>query len=94
MRTLTFSSSGGECRNPTLRKCVDEDSHSGNGELGVIPRLPELQSSIAKVKTPHIEAFFISLESYRILDVENGLVWPIWASIAQFMAKKGRESNR
>jgi hypothetical protein len=24
MRTLTFSSSGGECRNPTLRECEDE----------------------------------------------------------------------
>ncbi len=24
MRTLTFSSSGGECRNPTLGKCEDE----------------------------------------------------------------------
>jgi hypothetical protein len=34
---------------------------------------PELQSSIAKVKTPCLEVFFISLESYRSLDVENGL---------------------
>jgi hypothetical protein len=24
MKTLTFSSSGGECRNPILRKCEDE----------------------------------------------------------------------
>jgi len=28
---------------------------------------------IARVKTPCIMAFFISLESYRIVDVENGL---------------------
>jgi hypothetical protein len=28
-------------------------------------------SSIARVKTPCLEAFFISLESYRSVDVEN-----------------------
>jgi hypothetical protein len=37
------------------------------------PRLPKFQSSIAGVQTPCIEAFFISLENYRSLDVENGL---------------------
>jgi hypothetical protein len=35
--------------------------------------LPKLQSSIAGVKTPRLEAFFMSLESYLIVDVENGL---------------------
>jgi hypothetical protein len=35
--------------------------------------LPKLQSSISGVKTPFIEAFFISLESYQNVDVENGL---------------------
>jgi hypothetical protein len=35
--------------------------------------LPKLQSPIAKVKTPRLEAFFISLESYQSVDVENGL---------------------
>jgi hypothetical protein len=35
MRTLTFSSSGGECRNPTLRRVSGWDSHSRNGNLGV-----------------------------------------------------------
>jgi hypothetical protein len=33
-------------------------------ELGCPPRLPKLQSSIVGVKTPHIMAFFISLEIY------------------------------
>jgi len=36
--------------------------------------LPKLQSSIVKVKTPDIEVFFISLESYQSVDVENRLV--------------------
>jgi hypothetical protein len=62
--------------------------------LGSPPRLPKLQSSILGVKTPCIGEFFISLESYRRLDVENGLAWVIWTSIAQVLAKKkGRESN-
>jgi hypothetical protein len=40
-------------------------------ELGSPSRLPKLQSSIAGVKTPCIEAFFISLQNYRSVDVEN-----------------------
>jgi hypothetical protein len=35
--------------------------------------LPKLQSSIAKVKALRLEDFFISLESYQNVDVENGL---------------------
>jgi hypothetical protein len=41
--------------------------------LGSLPGLSKLQSSIAGVKTPCIEAFFISLKSYQSVDVENGL---------------------
>jgi hypothetical protein len=51
-------------------------------------KFSKLQSSIAGVKTPHLEAFFISLESYQNLDVENGLAWAIWTSSAQVMAKR------
>jgi len=52
------------------------------------PRLPKLWSSIAEVKTPHIGVFFISLESYQSVDVENGLAWTIWTFAAQVMAKR------
>jgi hypothetical protein len=41
--------------------------------LGSPLGLPKFQSSIAGVKTPHIEVLFISLESYRSVNVENGL---------------------
>jgi hypothetical protein len=41
--------------------------------FGSPPGLPKIQSSIVGVKSPHIEAFFISLESYQSVDVENGL---------------------
>jgi hypothetical protein len=41
--------------------------------LGSPLGLPKFQSSIARVKELRLEAFFISLESYRSVDVENGL---------------------
>jgi hypothetical protein len=41
--------------------------------LGNPSGLPKLQSSIAGVKTLRIGVFFISLESYQSLNVENGL---------------------
>jgi len=61
--------------------------------LGSSPGLPKLQSSIAGVKTPRLEAFFISLESYWSVDVENGLAWTIWTSVAQVMAKRRVENQ-
>jgi hypothetical protein len=39
--------------------------------LGSPLGLPKLQSSISGVKTPCLEALFISLESYRSVNVEN-----------------------
>jgi hypothetical protein len=56
--------------------------------LGSPPRLPKLQSSITGVKTPFLEAFVMSLESYWSVDVENGLAWAICTSKAQVMAKR------
>jgi len=40
--------------------------------LGSPLGLLKFQSSIAGVKTPHIEVFFISWESYQSVDVKNG----------------------
>jgi len=51
-------------------------------------RLSKLQSSIVGVKKPRLEAFFISLENYRSVAVENGLARAIWTFAAQVMAKK------
>jgi hypothetical protein len=50
-----------------VKECEDEDSHSQmNSHFGSwSPNgLPNLQKVIAEVKTPRIEKFFISLESY------------------------------
>ncbi len=41
--------------------------------LGSPSRLPKTQNSIAKVKTLHIEFFFILLKRSWSLDVQNGL---------------------
>jgi hypothetical protein len=61
--------------------------------LGSPSGLPKLHSSIAGVKTPRLEAFLISLESYRSVDVENGLTSAIWTSVTQVMAKRRVESQ-
>ncbi len=42
-------------------------------ELGSLPRLLKFQSLSAGVKTLHLGVFFISSESYRSINVENGL---------------------
>jgi hypothetical protein len=57
------------------------------------PGLPKFESSIAGVKTPRIGMFFILLESYQSVDVENGLAWAIWTYAAHIMGKKGWDSN-
>jgi hypothetical protein len=56
--------------------------------LGSPLRFPKLQSSIVGVKTPRLGVLFISLENYQSVDVENGLAWLIWRSVAQIMAKR------
>jgi len=62
--------------------------------LGSPLELQKLQSLIARVKTPRIEVFFISLESYQSVDVENGLAWAIWTSATQVMAKRKADKSR
>jgi hypothetical protein len=48
---------------------------------------------IAGVKTPRIGVFFISLENYQNLNVENELAWSIWTSTTQVMAKRKAKSQ-
>jgi hypothetical protein len=56
--------------------------------LGSLLGLPKFQSSIVRVKTPCIGAFFISLKIYQSVDVENGLAWAIWTFATYVMAKR------
>jgi hypothetical protein len=64
-----------------LEECED-DTHTPEWGLGSPAGLSKLQSLIARVKTPWIEAFFISLKSYWSANVENGLAWAIWTFVA------------
>jgi len=50
--------------------------------------LPQLQSSTTEGKTPRLEVFFIPLKRPWSVDVENGLAWAIWTSVAQVMGKR------
>jgi hypothetical protein len=61
------------------------NSHFGSWSPGGVPKLERV---IAKVKTLLLVKFFISLEIYWSLDVQNGLAWPIWTSATQVMAKR------
>ncbi len=76
------------CRNPTLRQVWGWNSHSQKWELGSPLRLPKTQSLIVGVKTPCIEVFFIPLESFWSVDVENGLTLAIWISATQVMVER------
>jgi len=51
-------------------------------------RLPKLQSSIAGVKIPCLEVFFIPLERFWSVDVENGLAWAIRTFVAQVKVER------
>jgi hypothetical protein len=61
--------------------------------IGSPSRLPKLQSWIAGVKTPRIGVFFISLESYESVDVENELAWAIRTSATQVRGKRRAKSQ-
>jgi len=50
------------CRNPTLAKCGGEAQHLEKLEVGSLPGLRKVQSSIARGKTPRIRMFLVSLK--------------------------------
>jgi hypothetical protein len=51
--------------------------------------LPKTQSSIAGIKKPRLEVFFIPLERSWSVDVQNGLAWTIWTFVTQWWSKEG-----
>jgi hypothetical protein len=52
------------------------------------PRLPKIQSSIARVKTPRLELLFIPLERSWSVNVKNVIAWVIWTSAPQVMVER------
>jgi len=57
---------------PLLEECED-DTHTPEMGTWESSGTPKFQSLISGVKTLRLEAFFISLESYQSVDVENGI---------------------
>jgi hypothetical protein len=68
---------------PLWGKC--EDLKSGNLESSRTPATSELDN---RAITPHLEVLFISLKRPWSVDVENGLAWAIWTSIAQVIVER------
>jgi len=52
-------------------------------------RLPKTQSSSSRVKTPHIEVFFISMERSWSVDAQNALAGPFGHLQSKLWAKEG-----
>ncbi len=76
-----------DCHNPTLRECEDE-THTPEMGTWESSRTPKISEFDCRVKTPCIRCFFISLKSYRNVDVKNGFACAIWTFVAQVMAKR------
>jgi len=86
MRTLTFSSSGGECRNPTLRQVWGWNSHSQKWELGVFRDSCNFRAQLQRSKHLTLRCFLCrwkALEdSYKFssdLIPIRGLSRELWA---------------
>jgi len=62
---------------PFLEACED-DTHTPEMGTWESSKTPETLEFDFRGKTPRLDAFFMSLESYWSLDVENGLTWTIW----------------
>ncbi len=72
---------------PFWAKCEDETHTPKSGNLESSGTLKNSES-IAGVKTPCIGVFSISIERSWNVDVQNGLAWAIWISVAQVMGKR------
>jgi len=75
-----------------LRECKDE-THTPEMGTWESSETPETSVFDCRGQTPCIGVFFKSLESYRSVDVENGLAWAIWTFAAQVMVKRKAASQ-
>jgi len=72
---------------PYFEKVCEDETHTpetGTWESSETPKTSKFDCW--GQNTSH-RVFFISLENYRSVDVENGLAWAIWTSVTQVMAK-------
>jgi len=90
MKTLTFSSSGGKCRNPTLREVRGHHSHSRKWSSGTL----ETSEFDCRGQNTLHWSFFYTVE--KVLKCRCSK-WPRMTHLDIYMTshgrKKGRESN-
>jgi hypothetical protein len=72
---------------PLLEECED-DTHTPKMGTWEFTETPETSELDCRGQNTSHWVFFISLESYESVDVENGLAWAIWTSAAQVMCKR------
>jgi hypothetical protein len=93
MRTLTFSSSGGECHNPTLRECEDE-THTPEMGTWESPRTAEsLEFDCKGQNTSHWGVLHIIEKLSKCRCPKWGRTTHLDIYNTSYGQKKGRESN-
>ncbi len=75
------------CCNPLLEECGDDTQTSEMGTWESSRTLEISKFNYMGQNTLHW-VLFISLKSYRSVNVENGLAWAIWTFVTQVMAKR------
>jgi hypothetical protein len=93
IRTLTFSSNGGECRNPTLRECEDEIHTPKMGTWHSTVTLETSEFDYKGQNTSHWGVIYIigKLLKCRCLKWARMTHLDIFSS--SYVKKKGRKSN-
>jgi hypothetical protein len=93
MRTLTFSSSGGECHNPTLREVWGRHSHSRKWDLGVLRGSRKFKARLQGSKHLALSVLY-TIEKVLKFTCPK---WPCMSHLdicsTSYDWKKGRESN-
>jgi hypothetical protein len=74
---------------PYFGQVWGEAQHLEKRRIWSPPRLPNVQSSTARSKTPRIGVFLVSLERSWSVDIENGLVLAIGHLSPKLWAKEG-----
>jgi len=93
MRTFTFSSSGGECHNPTLGECGGEAQHSQSWGFGVL-RTPEcLELDRRAQNTSHWGVLHVIGKVLKCKYRKWPRIGHLDICSPSYGQKKGRESN-
>jgi hypothetical protein len=93
MRTLTFSSSGGKCRNPTLRECENETHTPKIGTWESFGTLETSEFNFRGQKTSHWGVLYIIGKLAKCRCRKWAPMGHLDICSTSYGKKKGRESN-